>query len=172
MPKRKTIPAVCLVKTNWRSYEEGAPKTIDGYMRLNRITAPLIEFDEYQVRRRKKPFRRSPSEAAELLPLYLYDPETNPFPNQKAGVGSTDIEGTYTAKNGEKLIPGYSAVVGTKNFVQFITAPGLRGPLATIVTWNFIFAFMSCSHLLGILLISIIYVDPKFKERSCAGRSC
>jgi ABC-type sugar transport system permease subunit len=78
----------------------------------------------------------------------------------------TDIEGTYTAKNGAKLIPGYSAVVGTKNFVQFVTAPGLRGPLATIVSWNFIFAFMSLFLTFSVgLLISIIYGDPKFKGK-------
>jgi len=148
--------------------EEGAPKTIEGYMRLNRITAATdknltnIKFGDPE----KTIQVRSPSEAAELLPLYLYDPETNTFTNQKTGVVYTDIEGTYTAKNGEKLIPGYSAVVGTKNFVQFITAPGLRGPLATIVTWNFIFAFMSLFLTFSVgLLISIIYGDPKFKGK-------
>lgn len=147
---------------------DGAPKTIEGYTRLTRISAATdknltnIKFGDPE----KTIQIRSPSEAAELLPLFVYDPEANTFTNQQTGVVYSDIEGTYTAKNGEKLIPGYSAVVGTKNFVQFISAPGLRGPLATIVVWNFIFAFMSLFLTFSVgLLISIIYGDPKFKGK-------
>ncbi len=126
---------------------DGAPKTIEGYTRLNRISAANDkDLTNIKFGNPEKTIQiSSPSEAAEILPLFVYDPEANTFTNQQTGVVYTDIEGTYTAKNGEKLIPGYSAVVGTKKFVQFISAPGLRGPLATIVVWNFIFAFMACS---------------------------
>ena len=66
---------------------EGAPVTIDGYTRLNRILASTdknltnIKFGDpdntIQV--------RSPSEAAELMPLYAYDAETNTFTDQVTG---------------------------------------------------------------------------------------
>ena len=146
--------------------EDGVPKTIEGYVRLNRITAATdknlttIEFGdpEKTIRFAALPKRLN-------FALFVYD-GNNTFTNQQTGVVYTDIEGTYTAKNGAKLIPGYSAVVGTKNFVQFVTAPGLRGPLATIVSWNFIFAFMSLFLTFSVgLLISIIYGDPKFKGK-------
>jgi ABC-type sugar transport system permease subunit len=109
---------------------------------------------------------RSPQEAAELLPLYAYDPVTNTFTDQIKGTVYEDIEGTYTAKSGDRLIPGYTAVVGIANFVEFVNSPGLRGPLVTIVVWNFLFATFSMllSFSLG-LLISIIYGDPKFKGK-------
>jgi len=147
---------------------EGAPVTIEGYTRLNRILASTdknltkIKFGDpentIQV--------RSPSEAAELLPLYTYDPETNTFTHAVTGTVYFDQEGTYTAKNGERLIPGYSAIVGTKNFVQFVNSPGLRGPLVTIVVWNFLFATFSLLLTFSVgLLISIIYGDPKFKGK-------
>ncbi len=147
---------------------EGAPVTIEGYTRLNRILASTdknltkIKFGDpentIQV--------RSPSEAAELLPLYTYDPETNTFTHAVTGTVYFDQEGTYTAKNGERLIPGYSAIVGTKNFVQFVNSPGLRGPLVTIVIWNFLFATFSLLLTFSVgLLISIIYGDPKFKGK-------
>jgi ABC-type sugar transport system permease subunit len=148
--------------------EDGAPVTIEGYTRLNRILASTdknltnIKFGDpentIQV--------RSPSEAAELLPLFAYDPETNTFTNQLEGTVFFDQEGTYTAKNGQRLIPGYTAVVGMENFVQFINSPGLRGPLVTIVIWNFIFASGSLFLTFSVgLLISIIYGDPKFKGK-------
>ncbi len=148
--------------------DEGAPTTIEGYTRLNRITAATdqnltnIKFGEedntIQV--------RSPSEAAELQPLFAYDIEENTFTNQETGKTYYDIEGTWTARDGTELIPGYNAVIGFDNFVEFATSPGLRGPLVTIVTWNFIFATMSLllTFSLG-LLISVIYGDPHFKGK-------
>jgi ABC-type sugar transport system permease subunit len=148
--------------------EEGAPISIEGYTRLNRITAATdqnltnIKFGEadntIQV--------RSPSEAAELQPLFAYNPEENTFTNQETGTVYYDIEGTWSARDGTELIPGYNAVIGFDNFVEFATSPGLRGPLVTIVTWNFIFATMSLllTFSLG-LFISVIYGDPHFKGK-------
>ena len=148
--------------------ENGAPVTITGYTRLNRITAAkypdltsiLFGDPENTIQ------VRTPTEAAELLPLYSYDSETNTFTDQITGIVYYDEKGTYTAQTGQRLIPGYTAIVGTENFVQFINSPGLRGPLVTIVVWNFMFATGSLllTFSLG-LLISIIYGDPKFKGK-------
>ena len=148
--------------------EDGAPVAIEGYTRLNRILASTdknltnIKFGDPE----KTIQVRSPSEAAELLPLYAYDAETNTFVDQLTGRVYYDEKGTYVAKTGQRLIPGYTAIVGMDNFVQFINSPGLRGPLVTIVIWNFIFATGSLllTFSLG-LLISIIYGDPKFKGK-------
>lgn len=148
--------------------DEGVPKTIEGYTRLNKITASTdvnltnILFGEadrtIQV--------RSPSEAAELVSLYEYDPETDVFTDVRNGKMYTDIDGTWTAADGAMLIPGYTAVIGMDNFVQFATSPGLRGPLVIIVVWNFIFATMSLLLTFGLgLLIAVIYSDPNFKGK-------
>ncbi len=147
---------------------DGAPLTIEGYTRLNKILAATdknltsIKFgaadNTIQV--------RSPSEAAQLLPLYQFDDATGNFTNTQTGKVYEDIQGTWTAKDRTALIPGYSAQVGGENFVEFITDPGLRGPLVTIVVWNFIFATMSLflTFSLG-LFIAIIYGDPNFKGK-------
>ncbi len=148
--------------------DDGAPKTIEGYTRLNRITAATdknltnIKFGDPEQTIQV----RSPSEAAQLMPLFEYDPDTNVFTDVQSGVKYYDQEGTWTSTNGKALIPGYSAGVGVKNFITFVTTPGLSGPLAIIVLWNFIFAAMSLflTFSLG-LLISIIYGDPNFKGK-------
>ena len=148
--------------------DKGVPKTIEGYTRLNKITASTdanltnILFGEadrtIQV--------RSPSEAAELLPLYEYDPDTNIFTDVRDGKTFREIEGTWTATDGTKLIPGYTEIIGFDNFVEFATSPGLRGPLVIIVVWNFIFATMSLVLTFGLgLLIAVIYSDPNFKGK-------
>jgi len=148
--------------------DQGAPEIIEGYTRLNRITASTdpnltnIKFGDpentIQV--------RSPSEAAELLPRYDYNEETSVFTDLTTGKEFFDNEGTWTSRDGVELIPGYSAVVGFDNFVEFATSPGLRGPLVTIVIWNFLFATFSLLLTFAVgLLISVIYSDPDFKGK-------
>ena len=148
--------------------EKGAPITVEGYKLLN--VFEVTQDKELKNIKFGDPENTiqisSPSKAAELLPLYSYDSETNTFTDQITGKVYYDEKGTYTAQTGQRLIPGYTATVGTENFVQFINSPGLRGPLVTIVVWNFMFATGSLllTFSLG-LLISIIYGDPKFKGK-------
>ena len=145
--------------------EAGAPTSIDGYTKLNRIIAStdknltLIKFGDpentIQV--------RSPSEAAELTPRYAYDADMNVFTDLQSGLMYYEKDGTWTAPDGSKLTHGYIATVGFDNFVRFITSPALRGPLVIILVWNFAFAFFSVllTFSLG-LAISILFGDPKF----------
>jgi len=143
----------------------GIPMTIEGYQRLNAIVAatdqnlPQILFGEegrtIQV--------RSPSEAAELLPLYVYDSARDAMVNQETGVVYQNIRGTFTSPDGTALRPGFIESVQLTNFKQFFTSPALRGPLVRIVAWNFGFAFFSLlmNFSLG-LAIAILFNDPHF----------
>jgi ABC-type sugar transport system permease subunit len=144
---------------------KGVPTAIEGYSRLNAIVAatdknlPQILFGEegttIQV--------RSPSEAAELLPLYVYDPDRDAMINQESGVVYSNIRGTFTSPTGELLRPGFIASVQLANFRDFFISPALRGPMVRIVTWNFAFAFLSLllNFSLG-LAIAILFNDPHF----------
>jgi ABC-type sugar transport system permease subunit len=145
--------------------DNGIPKTIEGYQRLNAIQAatdknlPEILFGEegktIQV--------RSPKEAAELLPLYVYDPDLDAMINQETGVAFQNIRGTFSAPDGTVLRPGFIESVSFTNFKQFFTSPALRGPLIRIVAWNFAFAFFSLllNFSLG-LAIAVLFNDPSF----------
>jgi ABC-type sugar transport system permease subunit len=145
--------------------DDGIPESIEGYERLNAIFAatdqnlPDILFGDpnstIQV--------RSPKEAAELLPLYGYDPEQDAMISQETGVVYQNIRGAFTSPDGTQLRPGFIAGVALSNFREFFVSPALRGPLVRIVLWNFAFAFLSLflNFSLG-LLIAVIYNDPKF----------
>lgn len=145
--------------------EAGAPVNIEGYTRLNRILATTdtnltrIKFGDPE----KTIQVRSPTEAAELLPRYLYDEENDTFTDQITGILYFERQGTYSSQQGRTLTPGFRANVGFENFENFLTNPALRGPLAIILTWNFAFAFLSVflTFALG-LAISILYGDPNF----------
>jgi ABC-type sugar transport system permease subunit len=145
--------------------DKGIPKTIDGYERLNAIiaatdkTLPDILFGEegntIQV--------RSPSEAAQLLPLYVYDPVADTMTNQENGVVYRNLEGTFTSPRGEVIRPGFVAPIRFANFKEFFVSPALRGPLVRIITWNFAFALFSLllNFALG-MAIAIMFNDPHF----------
>jgi ABC-type sugar transport system permease subunit len=143
----------------------GIPKTIAGYQRLNAILAasdqnlPEILFGEegntIQI--------RSPSEAAELLPLYIYDSDLDAMISKETGIAFQNVRGTFTSPNGTMLRPGFIESVKFSNFRDFFVSPALRGPLVRIVAWNFGFAFFSLllNFSLG-LAIAILFNDPQF----------
>lgn len=145
--------------------EKGVPKTIEGYKRLNPFQAATdqnltqILFGEagktIQV--------RSPTEAAELLPLYLYDAEQDAMINQETGGVYKNLRGTFTLSSGEELRPGFISSIKLNNFRDFFISPALRGPMVQLVTWNFSFAFFSLllNFFFG-LATAILFNDPTF----------
>lgn len=143
----------------------GIPATIEGYKRLNAIVAATdknlsqVLFGEegrtIQV--------RSPTEAAELLPLYVYDPDLDAMVSQETGVVYRNLRGTFTSPNGVSIAPGFMEAVAFANFKEFFTSPALRGPLVRIIAWNFAFAFFSLllNFSLG-LAIAVLFNDKSF----------
>ncbi len=144
---------------------KGVPETIEGYQRLNPILAatdtnlPNIQFGEAG----KTVQVRSPTEAAELSTLYIYDPDQDSMTDQETGIVYKNLRGTFTSSAGQQLRPGFIASVNWTNFRDFFVSPALRGPLLQLVTWNFGFAFFSLllNFSLG-LAIAILFNDPSF----------
>jgi ABC-type sugar transport system permease subunit len=148
---------------------DGIPLTIDGYTRQNRLQ--LVRFinelggisfgaDDRVVQ------VRSLDDAAELVSQYVYDATNDTFTDNETGTIYQDIEGTYTAANGEFLRPGFQAVVGFANFQRFFQSSALQGPLFRIITWNFAFAFLSVFTTFSLgLTIAYVFNDPEFPGR-------
>ncbi|MBN1310969.1 MAG: ABC transporter permease subunit [Anaerolineae bacterium] len=145
--------------------DQGVPQSIEGYQRLNAIVAATdsnlenIRFGEegntIQI--------RSPSEAAELVPLYAYDPDQDAMTNQETGATYSNIRGTFSAPDGSVIRPGFIETIQFSNFKEFFVSPALRGPLVRIIAWNFGFAFFSLLLNFGLgLLIAVMFNDPRF----------
>ncbi len=146
---------------------EGAPVSIEGYQKLSSIAASTDKnLTTYKFGEKEAPIIIKPDlTVGQFLSLYAYNAADNTFTDQKTGEVYQDIQGTWT-RGSKKLKPGYTAPVGFANFVQFIKSPGMRGPLATIVAWNFAFATLSLFLTFSVgLLISIIYSGPKIKGK-------
>src|SRR5690606_21603946 len=138
----------------------GIPETIAGYQRLNAIIAATDKnLTEIQFGEEGRTIQiRSPREAAELLPKYIYDEEQDAMIDQQTGVVYKNLRGTFTSSSGQSLRPGFIETIQFTNFKNFFTSPALRGPLLRIVGWNFTFAFVSLilNFSLG-LLIAIMF---------------
>jgi ABC-type sugar transport system permease subunit len=145
---------------------KGIPQTIEGYQRINVLLAaadkelPNIQFglegdQTVQI--------RSPSEAAELEIRYQYDEATDTITDQSNGDVYSNVDGTFTTKDGKTLKPGFRTVVGFKNFSDFLVSPALRGPLVRIMTWNFIFPTISVLSTFALgLAIAVMFNDKDF----------
>jgi arabinogalactan oligomer / maltooligosaccharide transport system permease protein len=144
---------------------KGIPETIEGYQRLNAIIAATDNnLTEIQFGEAGKSIQiRSPREAAELLPKYIYDPEQNTMIDQETGAVYQNLRGTFTSSTGQALRPGFVETIQFTNFRNFFISPALRGPLVRIIGWNFAFAIISLllNFSLG-LLIAIMFNDRRF----------
>jgi ABC-type sugar transport system permease subunit len=145
--------------------DKGIPKTIEGYQRLNAIVAATDQnLTEILFGEEGKTIQvRSPSEAAELLPLYVYNTDQDSMISEETGIVFQNIRGAFTSPDGTLLRPGFIESVQFSNFREFFVSPALRGPLVRIIAWNFGFAFFSLlfNFSLG-LAIAILFNDPRF----------
>ncbi len=143
----------------------GIPKTIEGYQRLNAILAATdTNLTQIQFGEAGKTIQvRTPTEAAELVPLYVYDAAQDAMISQETGTVYKNLRGTFTSSSGDPLRPGFIASIQLTNFRDFFISPALRGPIVELVSWNFAFAFLSLllNFSLG-LAIAVLFNDPTF----------
>lgn len=145
--------------------DKGIPETIEGYQRLNAFQAATDKnITNIQFGEEGKTIQiRSPKEAAELLPLYVFDANQDAMIDQQTGIVYKNLRGTFTSSTGKELRPGFVETIQVANFKEFFTSPALRGPLIRIIGWNFGFAFFSLllNFSLG-LAIAIMFNHPQF----------
>jgi ABC-type sugar transport system permease subunit len=145
--------------------DRGIPESIEGYQRLNPFLAAADKnITKIQFGDPNQPIEiRSPTEAAELAPLYVYESGQDAMINQETGMVYKNLRGIFTSSSGQQLRPGFVSSVKWTNFRDFFISPALRGPLVQLVSWNFAFAILSLllNFSLG-LAIALIFNDPRF----------
>ena len=148
--------------------ENGIPASIADYKRLNALqVASNQTISEIQFGSELDGVRiRSAREASQLEPKYEYDKAQDTLLDVETGTVYMANQGAWTASNGATLPFGFRASVGFDNFTRFFKSSALRGPLFHIVSWNFIFAFMSVFSTFSLgLIIAYIYNDRTLPGR-------
>ena len=102
--------------------------------------------------------------AVELRPTLRYDPQSDTFTRIANGrVFRDNGEGSYAARGGDTLEPGWKTGVGWHNFSRVLNDPLIRGPFVRVFAWTVVFAALTVllSFALGLLLA--ITLDKKFR---------
>ncbi|MFN8421253.1 MAG: hypothetical protein U0528_18720 [Anaerolineae bacterium] len=126
--------------------ENGIPVSIDGYKRLERrdVIMLLDQLSKLEFGADAEIVRiNSISSAATTQQRYRYDPQADTLTDQETGTIYHAKAGAFVSDTEDQLIPGYFVGVGSDNFNRFFSSAALRGPLATIITWNFAYAILS-----------------------------
>lgn len=143
--------------------ENGVPLAIEGYTRLERRdivvildTLSRLEFGESPDIVRIT----SLNAAATTRQRYVYDAGQNAMIDRQTGTVYQPRKGAFVSESGEELTPGFFVSVGMNNFNRFFSSAALRGPLTTIILWNFQYAAFSVlfSFALG-LFIALLFND-------------
>ena len=93
--------------------------------------------------------------AVELEPTLRYDEAHDRFVRFSDGTVFTDNgKGSFIARNGEELEPGWKTTVGLTNFDKIVHNPLVRDPFLRVFVWTFAFAALAVgiSFVLGLFL--------------------
>jgi ABC-type sugar transport system permease subunit len=130
--------------------EDGIPETIEGYQRLNRITAaaddtlPTLRFGQ-----EPDLIGISGRNAGRFQQKFVFDANQTALIDQQTGTVYTAVNGTFTSPEGEQLSPGFYVPIGAGNFSRFTSSPALSGPLSVVFIWTVI-------HALGTVFITFV----------------
>ena len=148
---------------------EGIPRELPGYSRLNRIDVVrfLDAISEVEFGAPPRTVRvLSLDRARRVQRRYLYDGETDRITDRLEGTVYRPKRGTFTAKGGKTLRPGFWAAVGAENFRRLFTSPALTGPFLRVFLWTFIYAILSVVLAFSFgLFFALVFNHPRMPGR-------
>lgn len=141
--------------------DNGFPTTIDGYTRLERRDT-VVQLDPLSKLEFGEPPQTvrisSLSNAAATQQRYRFDPAQDAIIDQQTGTIYHAQNGSFISDEGQELRPGFFYNIGLDNFRRFFSSSAMRGPIVSIITWNFAYALLSVffSFSLG-LFIALLF---------------
>jgi ABC-type sugar transport system permease subunit len=102
-------------------------------------------------------------EAANLVPVFAYDPVTNTVTNQQTGKVYIERTGTFVPEDGEgqPLRPGFATFIGAENILRVINDPNIRDPFVRVFVWTVVFALGSVLSTFAVGLMFALVLNVK-----------
>ncbi len=116
-------PAGQALNTNISISNTDIPEIIDSYIRLTRIETVkyLTELTDIDFGLPPSTYRiKSLNEAAQYQQRYIYEPDIGSLLDQETGTLFTPVEGTFTAEDGQILVPSFYVPIGFRNFTRWM----------------------------------------------------
>jgi len=147
---------------------------VPGY---NTLSFAQIVADQQRIADMAVPISDDPNDGALRTPdgsvayayvsKLVYDEAADTMTDTRTGVVYSDIgTGAFTAPDGTELLPGWQIFVGFDNFVRAFGEESIRGPFFSVLTWTFVFAFLSVFLCFAAgLFLAIVFNDPRMKSK-------
>ncbi len=82
-------------------------------------------------------------EAARFQQRYVYDPAQDAMIDQQSGAVYRNVNGAFTAEDGQTLSPGFAVIRGASNYQRLFGDPALRTTFVQVFLWTLVFALAS-----------------------------
>ncbi len=106
-------------------------------------------------------------QAAKYEDRYVYDRAQDAMIDQETQKVFKNVDGVFTAEDGQKLSPGFASTIGLENYIRLFTDPTLRSTFVQVFLWTVIFALLSVflTFVIGMFL-AIMFDVPEMPMRS------
>jgi len=146
----------------------GSKNTLDGYVALRAGDANQRqdEIRAFTVPSDAGPIANDGFTSAFVKEQLLrYDEATNTMANTKDGTVYHEVQGSFVADNGQRLDPGWRAIIGWENYKR-INSPDVRGPFIRVFIWTFVFAIGSVLFTFALgLFLALVFANERMKGR-------
>lgn len=125
---------------------DGIVDGVEGYRRLGlpEVVQNLSTFQAMEFPYGERILRMTSLQGfAAFEHRYRYDPENDVMVDLLSGTVYRPMEGFFTSQDGKTLLPGFTIVVGWRNFFALVTNPQISGPFFQVFAWTFAYAFFS-----------------------------
>src|SRR5690606_7751223 len=98
---------------------------------------------------------------------FVYDAEQNIIIDNQLDEIFAPIDGTFTSESGRQLRPGYTEVVGARNYTRLFGDSSFRQPFLLVFAWTVAFAALSVLITFSVgMFLAIVFDVPEMPFRS------
>ncbi len=149
--------------------EDGTRETIDGFVALNTGQANdrVAEVNALIVPGPSGDIANDGFGAAfAKTQTRIYDPETDTIFDSSTNTTYTIENGQFVSEDGDALVPGWRANVGTENYERLINDNDTRTVFLRVLVWTILFSLFSVILSFGLgLLLALVFNDERMFGR-------
>jgi arabinogalactan oligomer/maltooligosaccharide transport system permease protein len=149
--------------------EDGRRETIEGYVALNTGAANdrVADVNALVVPGPSGDITNDGFGAAVAkTQTRTYDPETETIFDSATGTTYTIVDGNFVDDDGNALVPGWRANIGTENYERLVNDDQTRSVFVRVLVWTILFSLFSVALSFGLgLLLAIVFNDDRMFGR-------
>lgn len=149
--------------------EDGRRETIDGYValtigasndRVGEVTALSVPGPDGDI------VNDGFGAAFAKTQTRTFDPQTDTIVDSSTNTTYSVVDGQFVDDDGNALVPGWRANIGTQNYERLVNDQQTRGVFLRVLLWTILFSLCSVALSFGLgLLLAIVFNDDRMLGR-------